>query len=40
MMRKNRGGTMPNWIEGTLKLRGSKEKLKKFFDNAIKPWNH
>lgn len=28
---------MPNWIEGTLKLRGKSEDLKKFFDNAIKP---
>lgn len=28
---------MPNWIEGTLKLRGSSENLKRFFDNAIQP---
>ncbi len=26
---------MPNWIEGTLKLRGSNENLKRFFDNAV-----
>lgn len=28
---------MPNWIEGTLKLRGNSEDLKRFFDNAIQP---
>ena len=28
---------MPNWIDGTLKLRGNSENLKKFFDNAIQP---
>lgn len=28
---------MPNWIEGTLKLRGSSENLKRFFDNAVQP---
>ncbi len=28
---------MPNWIEGSLKLRGKSENLKKFFENAILP---
>lgn len=28
---------MPNWIEGTLKLRGNSEDLKRFFDSAIQP---
>lgn len=28
---------MPNWIAGTLKLRGNSENLKMFFDNAIQP---
>ena len=26
---------MPNWIEGTLKLRGKSDDIKRFFDNAI-----
>ena len=28
---------MPNWIEGTLKLRGTSDALKNFFKNAILP---
>jgi hypothetical protein len=28
---------MPNWIEGSLKLRGKSENLKRFFENAILP---
>lgn len=28
---------MPNWIEGTLKLRGKREYLEKFFETAIQP---
>jgi hypothetical protein len=28
---------MPNWIEGTLKLRGESKDLKLFFENAIQP---
>lgn len=26
---------MPNWIEGTMKVRGNSENLKKFIENAI-----
>lgn len=28
---------MPNWIEGTLKLRGKREDIRKFIDNEIAP---
>ena len=28
---------MPNWIAGTLKLRGKSKDLKRFFDNAVQP---
>ena len=28
---------MPNWIEGSLKLRGNNDNLRKFFENAILP---
>lgn len=28
---------MPNWIEGTLKLRGESKDLKRFFETAILP---
>lgn len=28
---------MPNWIEGTLKLRGKVDDLRRFFDTAIQP---
>ena len=28
---------MPNWIEGSLKLRGSSENLKRFFTEMIQP---
>lgn len=28
---------MPNWIEGTLKLRGKRADLEKFFETAIHP---
>ena len=26
---------MPNWIEGTMKLRGKREDIKRFLDNEI-----
>lgn len=28
---------MPNWIEGTMKLRGKRENIKRFFDEGLKP---
>lgn len=28
---------MPNWIEGTLKLRGKSENLKRFFNEYVRP---
>lgn len=28
---------MPNWIEGSLKVRGTNDNLRKFFENAILP---
>lgn len=28
---------MPNWTEGTLKLRGKRENLERFFETAIQP---
>ena len=28
---------MPNWIEGTLKLRGMREDIRRFIDNELKP---
>lgn len=30
---------MPNWIEGTLKLRGKRKDIERFFDNGIEPAN-
>lgn len=31
---------MPNWCEGTLKVRGSKEDIINFLKNGIKPMGH
>lgn len=28
---------MPNWIEGTMKLRGKQENIKRFFDEGLEP---
>lgn len=28
---------MPNWIEGTMKLRGKRENIKRFFDKGLEP---
>ena len=28
---------MPNWIEGTMKLRGKREDIKRFLDNELRP---
>lgn len=28
---------MPNWIEGTMKLRGKREDIKRFLDNELDP---
>lgn len=28
---------MPNWIEGTLKLRGKRENIRKFFNEGLQP---
>ena len=30
-----REDTMPNWIEGTMKLRGKREDIKRFFDEGL-----
>ena len=28
---------MPNWIEGTMKLRGKRENIKRFFEEGLEP---
>ena len=28
---------MPNWIKGTMKLRGKREDIKRFLDNELEP---